>query len=153
MAVKMAGMFLPFDFRHWAGQHGERLQWMIPLRGYHFYKDSPYYECKALIHSDRRWPHVTHVWGGNNHGTSTLFAVRVGLALGYDEIVLCGTPLDNTGRFYDAPGANGGGLGKTAGGSDTELLDLSEWERYAKQVFNGRVKSMSGKTRQLLGGP
>lgn len=153
MAVKMAGLFLPMPIQHWAGQHGERFQLMLPLRGYHLYRNAPHAETKCMIHSERPWPKVTHVWPGRNHGTSALFATRVALALGYDEVVLCGTPLDGSGRFYDAPWANGGGLGPDAGRlGGVELLDMSEWERHAKNVFDGRVKSMSGKTRELLGG-
>jgi hypothetical protein len=151
MAVKTAGLFIPFDFQHWAGQHGERFQWMVPLRGYHFHKGMPYRECKARVHSDESWPFVTDIWRGKCHGTSGLFAVRVALALGYDEIVLCGMPLDGSGRFYDAPWANGGGIGKSPVTQQADLRDMTEWERCAKSMFNGRVKSMSGKSRELLG--
>lgn len=154
MAVKSAGLFLPFKLQHWAGQHGERFQCMVPLRGYHLYKGIKLHpEAKCMVHSEKAWPLVTHVWPGKVHGTSSLFATRVALALGYTEVVLCGIPLDGTGRFYDMPGANGGGLGaEAASGRTIELLDMSEWQRCAKQVFDGRVKSMSGKTRELLGG-
>lgn len=151
MAVKQSGMYLPFRFQHWSGAHGERFQWMVPLRreGYYFHgfdaegrRGVKPQKLGAMIHSEKSWPLVTHVWPSKMTGTSALFAVRVGLALGYDEIILCGIPLDKTGRFYDAP---------WDAGVDLNIVDMREWEAYS-HVLQGRVRSMSGRTRELLGG-
>lgn len=151
MAVKQAGIYLPLRFKHWVGAHGERFQWMVPLRreGYYFHgfdaegrRGVKPQKLGALIHSEKSWPLVTHVWPSRMTGTSALFAVRVALALGYDEVVLCGVPLDRTGRFYDAPWDEG---------VDLNVVDMKEWEEYLP-VMKDRVKSMSGRTRELLGG-
>jgi len=92
-----------------------------------------------------RWP-----WGG--HGTSGLGAVLVGLGLGYDHIVLCGMPLDD-GPHNGEPHwrrtsfATSEASGSKNGGKDRH------WENAINNAFEGRVKSMSGRTRDWLGAP
>lgn len=92
-----------------------------------------------------RWP-----WGG--HGTSGLGAVLVGLGLGYDRIVLCGMPLDD-GPHNGEPHwrkttfASSEASGSKNGGKD------SHWAKAIDLAFGGKVKSMSGRTREWLGPP
>jgi hypothetical protein len=151
VAVKQAGLYLPFRFKHWANAHGERFQWMVPLRheGYYFrgmdngHRGVHPQKLGAILHAEKSWPLVDHVWPTRMTGTSALFAVRVALALGYEEVILCGVPLDTSGRFYAAPWDRG---------IDLNVVDMKEWEAYVP-AFDGRVKSMSGRTRELLGGP
>ena len=45
------------------------------------------------------------VWPWPGHGSSSLNAVYTALALGYDEIILAGIPLDNSGHYFDPPGS------------------------------------------------
>lgn len=150
MAVKQSGMHLPFKFQHWVGAHGERFQYMVPMRreGYYFrgmdkgQRGVHPQKNGYKVHSEKQWPLVDYVWPTDMTGTSALFGTRVGLALGYDEIALCGVPLDKSGRYYDAPWDSG---------PDLNVVDMREWEAFVP-VFNGRVKSMSGRTRELLGG-
>lgn len=150
-AVKQAGLYLPFRFQHWANAHGERFQFMVPLRneGYYFRGmdggNRGVYPQKlgAILHAERQWPLVDHVWPTKMTGTSALFAVKVMLALGYDEVILCGVPLDKTGRFYAAPWDVG---------IDLNVVNMKEWEEFVP-IFDGRVRSMSGRTRELLGEP
>lgn len=88
------------------------------------------------------------VWGtieGAGGGTSGILAVMVGLALGYDEIVLAGVPLDGDGHFYDPPA-----LKLNTFNSDFVKM---EWVNTSNNYFQGRVKSLSGWTRELLGAP
>lgn len=92
-----------------------------------------------------RWP-----WGG--HGTSGLGAVLVGLGLGYDRIVICGMPLDNGPHNGEPPWRKTGfetaeAAAATKGGTD------SHWQRAIDHAFEGKVKSMSGRTMQWLGAP
>lgn len=153
MAVKQAGIYMPIPIQHWVGAHGERFQWMVPLRrdGYHFRgrpsatgdREIRVNKPRTHVHSERYWPMVDHAWPGPLAGTSALFGARVGVALGYEEAILCGVPLDGTGRFYEAPWDKG---------VDLNVVDMKEWEQFVP-VFNGRVRSMSGRTRDLLGGP
>lgn len=88
-----------------------------------------------------RWP-----WPG--HGTSALSATYTGLALGYEKIILCGVPLDDSGHYFDPPWR------KTNFG--VEVADQDGEPRYWKKrmdIFRGRVFSMSGRTKALLGSP
>ena len=94
-----------------------------------------------------RWP-----WGG--HGTSGLGATLVGLGLGYDRIVLCGMPLDN--------GAHNGEpswrrcvfeTSEAAGPKNFPTTPNMHWKRAMELAFEGRVKSMSGRTKLWLGQP
>ena len=101
-------------------------------------------------------PKNVECWPFSGGGTSGLFACFVGLGLGYDEITLCGIPIDNSGHFWEAP------WGKT--NFQRELVtrngamkrrgdSRSFWANAAADHFDGRVKSMSGVTRDLLGAP
>ena len=87
------------------------------------------------------WPHMELSTGG----TSSLFAVFVALALGYEKVVLLGVPMDGTGHFYDAPWDNDGVF-------LAENIRM-EWAWANERKFRGRVKSMSGRTREWLGAP
>lgn len=95
-----------------------------------------------------RWP-----WGG--HGTSGLGGTVVGLALGYEQVVLCGMPLDDTGhngepswrRTTFATSEAAGPAGKGFAGKDMY------WKRAIENGFDGRVFSMSGRTKLWLGEP
>jgi hypothetical protein len=86
-------------------------------------------------------------WPG--HGTSGLNAVYTGLWLGYDRIILCGVPLDNSGHFFEPDWVTSNFQNEVA---DTDR-GPRYWEQAARKVFDGRVKSMSGRTRELLGAP
>jgi hypothetical protein len=79
-------------------------------------------------------------------GTSTLLAVMIGLGIGYDRIVLCGAPLDGKGHFYDPPG-------RDMTPEFTQDFVKNEWTDCRDSFFKGRVRSMSGWTRELLGEP
>jgi hypothetical protein len=69
----------------------------------------------------------------------------VGLALGYDKIILAGVPIDGTGHFFDPPGKV---VNQFLGTNIKE-----EWNNANRNYFKGRVKSLSGRTREWLGEP
>jgi hypothetical protein len=98
------------------------------------------------------WKHSTvstkrtdYVWGVSSEGSSGAFACRIALALGYKKVILCGIPMDNRPHIYDMP--------------ETKLPWAeqdhcrSSWEWSKANEFQGRVKSMSGWTKELLGRP
>ena len=92
----------------------------------------------SLFHTQWNWP-----WPG--HGSSSLGACYTALGLGYDEVWLCGGHLDNTGHYFDAPwiGSN----------FAVEVAQRDKGPRYwenARKFFKGRVKSFSGRTKELL---
>ena len=88
-------------------------------------------------------------WPWPGHGTSGLNAVYTGLALGYDEIWLCGIPLDNSGHYFDPPWVKSNFENEVA----TKEGGLPKYWSSAQNVFQGRVKSFSGRTMALLGRP
>lgn len=94
---------------------------------------------------DHRWP-----WGG--HGTSGLGATLVGLGLGYDSIVLCGLPLDDSPHNGEPHWRRTAFATSEAAGSLTDDRD-AHWKRAMGAAFKGRVKSMSGRTRVWLSAP
>lgn len=76
-------------------------------------------------------------WGGS----SGLLCVAVAFELNVERIVLAGVPLMKTAKHYD-----------NDRNWDEARAYQWAWERRRPQML-GRVKSMSGWTRDLLGGP
>jgi hypothetical protein len=74
------------------------------------------------------------------HGSSALYAVGLGLLLGGKRIILAGCPLDGGPHYYDEPNH-----------IDVEAY-RDPWMR-CKGLIQGRVFSMSGWTKELLGPP
>ncbi len=140
MAVNHVALFIPQKIRHISSMHAEVLG---PLR-----------EFRSLLRAIRGGPRdidvathscyhangVDYVYSGYEFhgGSSGCFAAVVGLQLGYDEIVLCGCPADDTGNFYDPPHMN-----------DDFTAKREVWKK-AAEGFGGKVKSMSGWTKELL---
>lgn len=94
------------------------------------------------------WP-----WGG--HGTSALGATVIGIALGYDKIVLCGVPLDD-GPHNGEPHWRkcAFATSEAAGPKDAGFNGMDRhWKRAIELGFDGKVKSMSGRTKAWLGEP
>lgn len=93
-----------------------------------------------------------YVWPFPGHGTSSLNAVYVGLAMGYENIILAGMPLDNSGHYFDPPI---GWDSQVYSNFSNEVADRDGlpryWDMAAKDIFGGRVKSLSGRTKDLLG--
>ena len=83
-------------------------------------------------------------WDIKVQGNSGICAVYVGQALGYEEIVLCGVPQDDTGHYFDPPWV------KTNYGKSTRKRPGSDQIRYWSNV-KGKVYSMSGRTKEVLG--
>ena len=86
------------------------------------------------------------VWPWHGGGTSGLWAAITAIALGYSRIVLAGMPLDN-GPHNGEPHWRRTHIGHEAGLGDIH------WQRAMALAFKGRVKSMSGRTRDWLGSP
>jgi len=91
-----------------------------------------------------------NIWPLGGHGTSSLGAALVAVGLGYSRIVLCGVPLDDgphNGEPYWRKTAFASSEAAGAVGSDRN----SHWEMAKKVAFDGKVRSMSGRTRTWLG--
>ncbi len=92
------------------------------------------------------------VWPFGGHGTSGLGAVLTGLGLGYDHIVICGMPLDDGPHNGEPPWRKCAFKTSEAAGNVNTGMN-SHWKKAIELAFEGRVKSMSGRTREWLGAP
>ena len=131
MTVNDITMHFPGKIRHaYSNDHEDILRWI------HCRRDTLVQEYGEVgfAHSRSVWP-----WPG--HGSSGLGAVYTGLALGYDRIILCGMPMDDSPHYFDPPWAK----------SQLDKEDIAHWETARDKVFDGKVKSMSGRTRDILG--
>ena len=169
MAINAAGILYPMLFRHWATIHGDCAMFHPHNTCLNHYgaghkrsMGKVVWRDQIMVHSARmgiKGQSIVNDWmyeWGEEHfprhwrnGSSGLFAVEIGLLLGYDKIVLAGCPLDHSGYCWDAGDWPVNGLGwTTAVPESTKAI----WRERA-QVWNGRVASLSGWTRELLGEP
>lgn len=141
MAVNDVGSVLHDRIRHWVTLHPEYMPGWRHYREKHLYGQG----VAAMTHSHKSRPGIDTTWQVENvGGTSGLFAAFVGLMLGYSEIVLAGIPMTNDGHYFDPPWAG------------TDFVDRavhSVWRQARDNIFKGRVKSLSGLTREWLGEP
>jgi len=75
-------------------------------------------------------------------GSSTLHAVLAALIMGYDNIILAGVPMNSGGHYYNPFWVH-----------DYDKAFMGDWEKAARKCFHGKVTSLSGNTRELLGAP
>lgn len=103
---------------------------------------------RPLTHTQRHIPDLQvppfYEWrlDGYVGGTSAGFATAIGLALGCTKVVLAGVPLDGDGHYFDPPGAK-----LTQFDTRTQAI---QWGMF-KNYFGDQVRSMSGKTQEILG--
>ena len=89
--------------------------------------------------------HIFWPWPGS--GTSALGATYTALALGYDEIILCGVPLDDSCHYFDPDWRQC---------SFTKQVPLKGngqikyWADAAAKVFDGKVSARSGRLTEIL---
>ena len=148
--VNHGGFFWPWPLTHFCSLHANYIQYWLPMRLKTF--------SQGWIHSHaaKKEPHVENVWNFVRPAAmSGLFAAKAMLACGYDEVILLGNPMDDSGHFYDPPP----GLLAPGEQASWEHMryrhreNMREWEQASIDEFKGRVKSMSGYTRDLLGEP
>lgn len=147
MAVNDIGMHLPCRITHWYSNDGYMLPHWLKARRPEFkanIDDRPI-QLHSFIPKDSgawKWP-----WPG--HGGSGLNAVYTGLGLGYDEILIAGMPSDDSGHYFDPPWVH-----TTFNSQVPPQKDCEEnrwWKTARTKMFNGRVKSLSGRTKAWLG--
>jgi hypothetical protein len=146
IAINGMVLFYPGRIHHAVSMHPAELGHWQKLREIYGDRDPSTF----LTHSYRRPeeggpPDVVWDIQGAIAGTSGLLAVMVGLALGYQRIILCGVPLDGSGHVYDDP--------ETITRQFTQEWLAMEWAKAGKQYFDDRVRSMSGNTRAWFGEP
>jgi hypothetical protein len=140
MALNEAGMF--HAGTHWASLHPE-IMWPGLLHWRQVCLSATHVHLHAQSNNSGGGP-VGSAWQiPNPGGTTGMWSCLVGLALGYSEIVLAGCPLEG-GYFF------GGDLYCPHG---DDQVQPTVWAQAEREWFHGRVKSMSGRTREWLGAP
>lgn len=145
MAINDIVMHLPMRIRHVYSNDHRMLPCWIAARRPLYVRE---YGSPAHVHSNRLGARYNWPWPG--HGSSLLGGVYTGLALGYDRIVICGGPLDDSPSYFSPPWVPRNfqrEVGTKPNG------DMMYWQRAQDRCFKNRVRSMSGRTMELLGRP
>lgn len=160
MAVNDIGMHLPCKLRHWYSNDGYMLpRWASARRPeYRDFVDlaqdgvsgrPPERKTNAILHSFRTYGSNEIVkWPWPGHGGSGLNAVYTGLGLGYTDITIAGMPLDNSGHYFDPPWVIT--RFNTQVPDQVDRKENRWWQNAREKVFKGRVKSLSGRTKEWL---
>jgi hypothetical protein len=95
-----------------------------------------------------------HRWPWSGHGTSALGATLAGVGMGYEQVVLCGVPLDDGPHNGEPHWRRCKFMTSEACGpkGQPEGMD-AHWKRAQELAFEGKVFSMSGRTRLWFGEP
>src|ERR1041385_5857383 len=146
MAVNKLGETFPGYLHHWYSNQTNHLKNFVAARRPEY---APQLSPSWVTHScnvgaDYRWP-----WHGG--GTSGLGATLVAVALGYDHVVLCGLPLDDGPHNGEPPWRRSNFTREVAGSIRNDRP--GHWRRAIEEGFDGKVRSMSGRTRDWLGEP
>jgi hypothetical protein len=159
---------------HVLAGHTEKAEWFAKARREKFPNAPPWRLHatemeKYLERSKKRFPCVTD-WHGKQFctgATSIAKGAKIGLlALGFDEVILCGAPMDGSGyskdeaivpqevnmvRVGDPRHHTGYGIDQKQRHRTVQRY-RNQFARFAKE-FEGRVFSMSGYTRECCGEP
>lgn len=151
IAVNLAGVFLHRPIAHWVSCHAcffrwapvarEQLQGRVADTVLQTY--SAHSKAGAAM-SDATVP--LRIWDLPQGAGSGTFATRVALALGYQRIVLAGMPQTFDGYFYDPPGRSTQKVSFAQDGLMSHWRDLEDEQ-------GDRIRSLSGRTRDLFGPP
>lgn len=126
------------------------------------FPDGPSYRMHATLSypaQKQENPDVTDWWSQEyvTGATSAGKAARIGLALGYDRVILCGCPMDAEAGYWEGEAVVPHDCARfnTAGNPRRVITRYRDkMAALAKQEpFKSRVFSMSGFSRQVLGAP
>lgn len=140
MAINDMGWAFDDRIDFWVTLHPEKMEdWMAKRKGNKDFQTWSHADIPAA----RIDKILSEYWKSDDgiSGSSGLFAVQVGLKLGYDEIVLAGVPMDGTNN-QTGP--------KECWNENVALNFRKAWVLQA-DFLRGRVKSLSGWTKTLLG--
>jgi hypothetical protein len=148
MAVNFTAAFYPDKITHFATLEAEMASFCFELRKRIHHKED---DCVHVHINDHGHWHGGINWNmpeGIKHGTSGLFALSVGVCLGFDKIVIAGMPLNGDGRFFDPPNKDTGAMHYNDGHI------RRTWEQFIHDgEWSDKVRACSGRTRSWLGEP
>lgn len=141
IAANDVGAHWPRDLHHWVTLHPNRLmKWQV-LRRRNGFSDG-YQSWGGKRRGEFRNVTILEPW---STGSSGMLAVQVAQHVGCQRAILCGIPMTSTGHF----GESAEGFGPTW------YAAAGHWRAWPDMKFRMEpwVRSMSGRTRELLGAP
>lgn len=141
MAVNDIGQWLD-NIEHWVSLHPANFRHWIGLKRLH---GAHSHDC--LTHTNEPSEGIRVSWELRPAAEfSGFFAIQVGLLLGYEQIVVCGVPMDGTGHFFGAPWETG------------EHNDPNVKKSFRNNAQNcpemmTRTRGVSGYVKELFGAP
>lgn len=151
MCIGKSGKAYPGTIQHYADIDAEEGKWVSEnlCKAYpgkvngvvtrHTLGEVPWFDaCWDLVGNP--WPDEDVMW----HGSTSFFALLVGLEMGYKRIVLAGCPLDSNGHWC-FPGEK---YGPRWTGATYQV-----WFEFTKDPRAQQARSMSGYTKILLDKP
>ena len=141
MVVSDIGAYLPWPVHHWVTLHPENLSGWMRLRAHHKHG----LPLVPRTHSAKAYNGIDKIWDiPNTGGGSGMYAIKVALRLGYENITLAGIPMDGTSHFFDPPWVGSTCAGRLMRGAWQLEIDRnpSPWKK---------VRSLSGWTMNYVG--
>lgn len=145
IAVNDSGYAYEGEIKYWVSLHPEKFKIWEPMRAART-KETNYIKIgyakqgkdKRQELSDEYTQNWRNAQGVELSGSSGLFAAKVALEKGYDEIILCGVPMDCRTNIH-------------RGKQWAEFKNYTAaWEAFKDKLL-GKVRSQSGWTKNLLG--
>lgn len=147
MVVNKLGEVFPGNIQHWYSNEPHLLKNFCEGRRAEYGKE---FENQWKTHSCNRG-YAKYHWPWKGHGTSGLNAILTGIGLGYERIVLCGMPLDDSGHNGEPHWRRTNFTREVSDTADGQMC--RHWLRAKTLAFDGKVRSMSGRTAKWLGTP
>ncbi len=151
---------VPIPAEHVLAGHADKSTMFAVSRAQAFPNAPPYRMHATLSYPEQKaaFPLVTDWWGQDKvtGATSAGKAARIGLAMGYDRVVLCGCPLEPSAGYWigEAKVPHGCPRFNTPDPRGAVLRYRKKMAVLAKQEpFKSQVFSMSGYSKQVLGAP
>jgi len=144
IACNVAGCFAP-RLLHWVSMHRRMFATCMPLRDMTITEDHDRRLGRGMTFTHCWKKHAEQadfVWFGDMvPDTSGCFAAMLALHFGYSPIVLCGVPMDGSGRFH-APHEE-----------VREYPETNDTWAWLRREHGDKIRSMSGRTREWFGAP
>lgn len=144
ITVNRALQDLPCHIDHAWSNHTNKLYWWRVGRDEVHDNIEKHHRKKVVLHSQKEHKGVV-VWPFGMAGTSTLSAVYLAFALGYEKVHLCGTPMDNGPHYYEPP------WWKTNFDNGKKSLGHARyWANAERRFFKGRVVYYSENLKERM---